>query len=70
MLRQKQCNLVIENVLWRNFIEVRMLGTTSQLYVTLRLSSTAGGRCAQLKANIQLIVKNKKINTTKIKHLN
>ena len=28
-------DLVIENVLWRDFIQVRMLGTTSELYVTL-----------------------------------
>ena len=27
MLRQKQYYLVIENILWRDFVEVRMLGT-------------------------------------------
>ena len=31
MFRQKQYDLVIENVLWRDFIEVRMLGTMSEL---------------------------------------
>ena len=31
MLRQKKYDLVIENVLWRDFIDLRMLGTTSEL---------------------------------------
>ena len=31
MLRQKQYDLVIENVPWRDFIEVRMLVTTLEL---------------------------------------
>ena len=35
MLRQKQYDLVIENVLWRDFIGVRMLNTR-QSYVTAK----------------------------------
>ena len=31
MLCQKMYDLVIENVLWRDFIEVRILGITSEL---------------------------------------
>ena len=46
MLRGKQYDLVIENVLWRDFIEVRMLGTMAEVRHSATLHSDSAVRPA------------------------